>query len=365
MLTVRWCLRYGLAYRDIEELLAERGVEVDQVFRWVQRFTPLLADAARFARHSPDDRWYVDETYVKVNGVYPRYRPARAGHRHAGSTRRHAAAARRFFRQAVSTLKVKPSEVVTAAAVYPAVLDESIPSRGTTPSSTRTIRSRPIIAGWSTGCDRCAAYERARPRRSPSPDTPSCRTSAADTTNSDSTPHPRCESQQRSPNSLRQSEPGTRHGFNASTDPTTQQRPPRRSDRRLGTGSTRRRSYARVAPKPAPISPVLKATDPVLGTPVRIAVMKTVTLVRSEPEGEISSATPQAYDLGALRAFGHVDVWARRKDSSPIGCLPACMDWRHFGGVRWNSAFWGRLRFLPAGGRCPFPVGNNASLSES
>jgi transposase-like protein len=32
-------------------------------------FTPLLADAARFTRHSPSDRWFVDETYVKVNGV--------------------------------------------------------------------------------------------------------------------------------------------------------------------------------------------------------------------------------------------------------------------------------------------------------
>src|ERR671914_595258 len=64
---VRWYLRYGLSYRDVEELLAERGVEVDHVsvFRWVQRFTPLLADAARFCRHSPGDRWFVDETYVK------------------------------------------------------------------------------------------------------------------------------------------------------------------------------------------------------------------------------------------------------------------------------------------------------------
>ena len=71
MLAVRWYLRYGLSYRDIEEMLAERGVEVDHVtvYRWVQRFTPLFADAARFARHSPGDRWFVDETYVKVSGV--------------------------------------------------------------------------------------------------------------------------------------------------------------------------------------------------------------------------------------------------------------------------------------------------------
>ncbi len=57
---------------DVEELLAERGIEVDHVtvYRWVQRFTPLFADAARFPRHSPGDRWFVDETYVKVNGIW-------------------------------------------------------------------------------------------------------------------------------------------------------------------------------------------------------------------------------------------------------------------------------------------------------
>jgi transposase-like protein len=55
VVAVRWYLRYGLSYRDVEELLVERGVEVDHVtvYRWVQRFTPLLADAARFCRHAP------------------------------------------------------------------------------------------------------------------------------------------------------------------------------------------------------------------------------------------------------------------------------------------------------------------------
>jgi transposase, IS6 family len=61
---VRWYLRYGLSYRDVQELLAERGVEVDHVtvYRWVQRFTPLFADAARPARHAAGERWFVDET---------------------------------------------------------------------------------------------------------------------------------------------------------------------------------------------------------------------------------------------------------------------------------------------------------------
>jgi hypothetical protein len=72
LLAVRWYLRFGLSYRDLEELLAERGVEVDHVtlYRWVQRFTPQLVDAARPSRHSGGDRWFVDETYLKVSGVW-------------------------------------------------------------------------------------------------------------------------------------------------------------------------------------------------------------------------------------------------------------------------------------------------------
>jgi transposase-like protein len=135
VLAVRWYLRYGLSYRDVEELLVERGVEVDHVtvYRWVQRFTPLLADAARPCRHSPGDRWFVDETYVKVNGVW-RY-VYRAVDQHGQiidvlvSPRRDANAARRFFRRALATLKVTPTEVVTdAAPVYPRVLDELVPA---------------------------------------------------------------------------------------------------------------------------------------------------------------------------------------------------------------------------------------------
>jgi transposase-like protein len=48
VVAVRWYLRYGLSYRDVEELLMERGVEVDHVtlIRWVHRFTRPLSDAA-------------------------------------------------------------------------------------------------------------------------------------------------------------------------------------------------------------------------------------------------------------------------------------------------------------------------------
>jgi hypothetical protein len=75
VLAVRWYLRFGLSYRDVEELLTEGGVQVDHVtiYRWVQRFTPLLADAARPCRHLVGDRWQVDETYVKSPASGARY----------------------------------------------------------------------------------------------------------------------------------------------------------------------------------------------------------------------------------------------------------------------------------------------------
>ena len=135
VVAIRWYLRFNLSYRDVEEFLAERGVEVDHVtvFRWVQRFTPLLADAARFAGHALGDRWFVGETYVKVNGVW-RY-VYRAIDQYGQvidvlvSARRDAATARRFFRRALSTLTVVPVEVVTdAAPIYPAVLEELLPA---------------------------------------------------------------------------------------------------------------------------------------------------------------------------------------------------------------------------------------------
>jgi transposase-like protein len=131
VLAVRWYLRFGLSYRDVEELLAERGVKVDHVtiYRWVLRFTPLLADAARPCRHAVGDRWFVDETYVKVAG---RWRYVYRAIDQFGqvidvlvSRCRDTNAARRFFDRAIGTVKVIPIEVITdRAATYPIVLDE-------------------------------------------------------------------------------------------------------------------------------------------------------------------------------------------------------------------------------------------------
>jgi transposase-like protein len=133
-LAVRWYLRYGLSYRDVEELLAERGITVDHVtvYRWVQRFTPEFIEAARPGRHAPGDRWFVNETYVKVAGRWTYL--YRAVDQYGQvidvllSARRDLAAARCFFTRALRTGAV-PVEVTTdRAPVYPRVLDELVPS---------------------------------------------------------------------------------------------------------------------------------------------------------------------------------------------------------------------------------------------
>ena len=153
-LAVRWYLRYGLSYRDVEELLAERGVEVDHttLFRWVVRFTPLFVEAARPCRHSPGDRWFVDETYVKVLG---RWRYLYRAVDQFGqvidvlvSPRRDKKAARRFFLRALAGATA-PTEVSSdRAAAYPRVSTSCCPPPSTSPCPTRTTRSRPTAVAF-------------------------------------------------------------------------------------------------------------------------------------------------------------------------------------------------------------------------
>jgi IS6 family transposase len=133
-IAVRWHLRYGLPYRDVEELLAERGITVDHVivYRWVQRFTPEFNEAGRLCRHAPGDRWFADETYLKVAGRWTYLYRAIDQHGQVIdvmlSARRDLAAARRLFIRALRAGTI-PAEVTTdRAPAYPRVLDELIPS---------------------------------------------------------------------------------------------------------------------------------------------------------------------------------------------------------------------------------------------
>ncbi|HYU92313.1 MAG TPA: IS6 family transposase, partial [Actinomycetota bacterium] len=118
-LAIRWYLRFGLSYRDVEELLAERGIEVDHVTvcRWVQRFAPEFAEAAASRRHVVGDRWHLDETYLKVGGTWRCL--FRAIDQFGQvidvllSPRRNREAARRFFARAIDRTRISPVEVTT------------------------------------------------------------------------------------------------------------------------------------------------------------------------------------------------------------------------------------------------------------
>ena len=130
---VRWYLRYSLSYRDVEELLSERGIVVDHVtiYRWVQTFTPEFIDAARASRHAVGDRWFVDETYVKVAGRWTYL--YRAVDQHGQvidvllSKRRDAVAARTFFTLALRFGSALVEVTTDRAPVYPRVIDEVAP----------------------------------------------------------------------------------------------------------------------------------------------------------------------------------------------------------------------------------------------
>jgi transposase, IS6 family len=133
VLAVRWYLRYGLSYRDVEELLAERGIAVDYVtiYRWVHRFTPLVIDAARPCRHAPGDRWLVDVTYVKIaeRWVYLYRTIDQFGQviEVLVPEKRDLAATCRFFTRALKH-GTHPTEVTTdRAPAYPRALDELLP----------------------------------------------------------------------------------------------------------------------------------------------------------------------------------------------------------------------------------------------
>jgi IS6 family transposase len=134
-LAVRWYLRFGLSYRDVEELLAERGIEVDHVtiYRWVQRFAPEFVEAARARQHMVGDRWHVDETYLNVGGTRRDLFRAIAQFGQVIdvflSPRRNREAARRLFVRAISRTRVSPTEVtIDRNRVYPRVLGEFLPA---------------------------------------------------------------------------------------------------------------------------------------------------------------------------------------------------------------------------------------------
>ena len=70
LLCVRWYCKYGISYRDLAEMMSERGVRVNPstIFRWVQRFAPEFEKRVRPHQGHRSGSWRVDETFVRVGG---------------------------------------------------------------------------------------------------------------------------------------------------------------------------------------------------------------------------------------------------------------------------------------------------------
>ena len=102
-------VRYGVSYRDLEEIVAERGVEVDHATlnRWVVKFSPTIAANSQVRKKPTAISWRMDETYIKVRGKWTYlYRAVDRDGQTLDfmlSERRDTAAARRFFKRAVGT----------------------------------------------------------------------------------------------------------------------------------------------------------------------------------------------------------------------------------------------------------------------
>ena len=132
---IRSYIRYRLSYADVAEWLAERGVAINRstIYRWIQHFLPLFAEAARAHRVPVGGKWCVDETHCRLDG---RWAYCYQAIDHNGqvvdayfSERRNAAAAQTFFERAIAGTGVMPERIVTdRARCYPPALRAVLPS---------------------------------------------------------------------------------------------------------------------------------------------------------------------------------------------------------------------------------------------
>lgn len=149
LLCVRWYLRYALSYRDLEEIMAERGLSVDHttIYRWVQRYAPELEKRCRPHLKATNDSWRVDETYVEVKGVWMYlYRAVDSEGNtlelHLSATR-DAPTAKRFFAKALGAFHAMTLRVMTVDknAAYPKALTE-LKTAGVLPAACELRQSK-------------------------------------------------------------------------------------------------------------------------------------------------------------------------------------------------------------------------------
>ncbi|WP_141499558.1 IS6 family transposase, partial [Bacillus toyonensis] len=132
LLTVRWYLRYNLSFRDLVEMMEERGLSIAHttIMRWVHQYGPELDERVRRHLKTTNDSWRVDETYVKVKGQWMYlYRAVDS----EGNTidfylseSRDKQAAKRFFKKALAASHICKPRVITVDKnpSYPVAIQE-------------------------------------------------------------------------------------------------------------------------------------------------------------------------------------------------------------------------------------------------
>ena len=129
--TIRWYLKYSSSYRNLEEMMAERGVEVDHttIMRWVHQYSPEMEKKVRRYLRPTNDSWRVDETYIKVKGKWKYFYRAVDSNGDTIdfmlSTKRNRKAAKKFFKKALSSNHNQIPRVITVDKnpAYPPSMD--------------------------------------------------------------------------------------------------------------------------------------------------------------------------------------------------------------------------------------------------
>ena len=130
--TVRWYLKYPVSYRNLKEMMAERGIKVDHttIMRWVHQHSPEIEKRIRRHLRPTNDSWRVDETYIKVKGKWKYlYRAVDSDGDTIDfmlSSKRDRKAAKRFFKKALSSNHNQIPRVITVDKnpAYPPAIDE-------------------------------------------------------------------------------------------------------------------------------------------------------------------------------------------------------------------------------------------------
>ncbi len=132
LLNVRWYLKYALSYKNLEEIMAERGIKVDHttIMRWVHQYSPEIEKKVRRHLRSTNNSWRVDETYIKVKNEWKYlYRAIDSDGNTIDfmlSAKRNRKAAKRFLRKALGSKHNQMPRVITVDKnpAYPIAIKE-------------------------------------------------------------------------------------------------------------------------------------------------------------------------------------------------------------------------------------------------